>query len=75
MGKCYRIAVEYEGYDTEYDFELEARVGRNRAGSGIGFGIRDLEWNYYRRDAAERAYNKLKRFKRYKTRVRMDESS
>lgn len=52
------------GYTAGSDEEYENLVGRRTVGSGCGFGVRDLDWKFQRRDAALRAGKKLSKKKR-----------
>lgn len=63
MKKLITVTAIYDGFDPDFDERLENAVGRGSSGSGFG-GERDICWDYRIKKAAERAANKLKRFKR-----------
>lgn len=48
------LKVEYRGYGTDLDREVEKSVGRRRDGSGFSFydGTRDMSWYFARRQSA-----------------------
>ncbi len=72
--KTYRVVVCYHGYDVGYERELEATVGRRSDGAGLGFGVRDIDWHFKTKAAAEKAVKKLRRFRRYQTSVELNPS-
>lgn len=61
----YTIVFTYHGFDMNFDRHLEKSAGRSRDGSGYGFGLRDLSFGYFQYPAAKRAWNKLRKFKKY----------
>ena len=67
----YSVVVTYQDFDRDFDYRLEKAVGRESGGSGFGAGGRDVCFDYVRKDAAERAMKKLKRFKKYSCEVKL----
>lgn len=62
----YFVAIDYKGFDPDFDKELCKMTGRRGAGSGFFFplGLRDYSWLYHRKDAATRIAKKLAKLKR-----------
>lgn len=56
----YRLTVEYEGFDQEFDKKIEKTIKRECDGSGFGFGGRDLGFYYKTKLSAVNARRKLK---------------
>lgn len=72
MNPKYLVLVTYQSFDPYFDLCLEKAVGRESGGSGFGFGGRDVEFYYVRKDAAQRAMKKLRRFKKYNCKVKLE---
>ena len=62
----YEVVADYEGFDSDFDLELEKLLRRKRAASGYGLfdHRRDIVFSYYYKNAANRAIKKLKKIKR-----------
>ena len=54
MADKYTLAIEYEDYDTDFDHKIEAAIGRDRNGSGFGFGVRDITFGFGQKPAAKK---------------------
>lgn len=72
MEPKYTVVVTYQEFDRDFDYRLEKAVGRESDGSGFGYSGRDLCFDYVRKDAALRALAKLKRFKKYNCKAKLE---
>ncbi len=68
----YYVILNYNCYDFEYDRILENKIGRY-ACTGFDFttGKRDVVFYFYYEYAAQNAFKKLKRFKKYESKVKL----
>lgn len=57
----YTVFVHYEGYSPEKDNRIRKLAGREDSGSGVGFGVRDLHFDFQSRNAA---YSRAERIRR-----------
>jgi hypothetical protein len=72
MENRYAVYIYYNGYDNEFDRRIKKAIRKENSGSGYGFGgCRDISWHFTQKPAAERAYKRLKRFKKYNARVEL----
>ena len=51
---CLNVQIHSKVFDSEFDDVVEKCVGRDREGSGFGFGVRDLDFFF---DTAKEAHN------------------
>lgn len=68
----YSVIVMYEDFDTNFDRTLEKAAGRDSSGSGFGICGRDLSFDFYKQDAAERALKRLRKFRKYKCKAKLE---
>ncbi len=70
-----RITVEaiynYNKYGLDHDKDDRIRKAAKRAddGSGVGFGERDITFTFYRRDAAQRAVERMRKIRGVRAKV------
>ena len=69
----YRVYVSYPArFWPDYDEKVEKIAGMYSDGSGMGFGERDLAFNYKRKYVAEKLISRLKK-SRLKLKVHLEE--
>jgi len=62
----YYLECSYEDYDLDFEEKIEKLVGKERCGSGMGFGKRDIGFDFETREECMAAKKRLSRLKRYK---------